>query len=540
MTRRAHITWSRRFFCSGLACVAVLGLGLTGTAADAGTPIPAVAANATIPGSTNPDPCPGGAIGPNLCTINFPFAAHLQHFTVPPGITSLSLALVGGGGASGGGTPPTPTGASGGDITGNLKVTVGEVFTIVTGGGGSDGTATKGGAGGYGGGGAGGAGGGGGGGATLFEGPGGKVQLVAGGGGGGALQSATDGTVLGQQGASGGGSNPGHLEGGSNCSGLPCYYGGGGTQSAGGAGGSSETGKTPGTDGAGPATGATAGTGGKGGSDGGGGGGGGYYGGGGGGDEGTSTDNFGVGAGGGSAYAAPDVTDVVVSGFPDDFPWPLTITYPLDCSAPLSATAKATRDTASGVITVTLDAKINPVEICGIPDLIVSSPATAHRRATYVFTPLKQISGTTARAEEVLSPGDSCWAGGFVRIAQAVTTAYRYSPPVDVSVARAQMKTAKAVRSPIGVTVELTVIGLPPANKCGHATFRINNKNITTLKAVRLIFSGGTVTAHAVRPPQPSNCVVRIHFLAIPPSGIGAPVSKSVKFSGGPPSGSAC
>jgi hypothetical protein len=250
---------------------------------------------------------------------------------------------------------------------------------------------------------------------------------------------------------------------------------------------------------------------------------------------------LGLGGGGGSAYAASDVTDVVVSGFPDDFPWPLTITYPLDCSAPLSVTTgKATRNTTTGVLTIALQAKINPVELCGIPDLIVSSAATAHRAATHVFTPLTRASGTTARADEVLSPGDSCWDTGFVRIAQAVTTAYRYSPPVDVKVARAQIKTAMAVRSAKGVTVQLAVIGLPPANPCRHATLRVNNRNITTLKAVHVTFSGGTVTAHALRPPQPSNCVVRMHFEVIPPSGMGAPVSDSVKISGGPPTGPAC
>ncbi|MGO8874668.1 MAG: hypothetical protein ACLQNG_02750 [Acidimicrobiales bacterium] len=473
-----------------------------------------------------------------MCTINFGYADHLQTFTVPPGIPSLSIAAVGGGGGDGfGGVCGCSSGilgGSGGDLSGNLKVTAGEEFTILTGENGADGTATAGGAGGYGGGGVGGSsaggGGGGGGGATVFAGPGGQVQLVAGGGGG---------AGPGETGASGGATLPGDLNGGTNCNGTPCDNGGGGTQSAGGAGGLSESGGTPGADGAGPATGATPGTGGTGGSAGGGGGGGGYYGGGGGGDY-SGTPAIGLGGGGGSAYAASDVSDVTISDFPDDFLWPLTITYPVNCSAPLSATAKATRDTTSGVITITLEAKINPVELCGIPDVIVSGDATAHRTSTYLFTPLKQINGLTATAKLPLSPGDSCWAGGFVRIAQAVTTAYRYSKPVNVSVARAEMKTATAVRSAVGATVQLEAIGLPPANPCGHATLRVNNKNITTLKAVRMIFSGGTLTAHAVRPPQPSNCVVRIHFLAIPPSGGGAPVSKSVKFSGGPPTGAAC
>jgi hypothetical protein len=330
---------------------------------------------------------------------------------VPPGISSLSLTAVGGGGGDGGG--------SGGDVSGNLKVTAGEVLTIVAAGQGGDGTASTGGAGGYGGGGAGNIGGGGGGGATVFSGPGAKVQLVAGGGGGNGADSA---------------------------------------------------------------------------------------------------DGIWGGVGGALVEQRP-----------------VTSTAP-----PTVKTGKATRDTTSGVITVTLDATINPVELCGIPDLVVSSPATAHRGATFVFTPLTQISGGTATAKLPLSAGDSCWVTGFVRIAQAVTTAYRYSPPVDVSVARAQIKTAKAVRSAKGVTVDLKVIGLPPANPCRHATLRVNNRNITTLKAVHMTFSGGTVTAQAVRAPQPSNCVVRMHFEVIPPSGIGAPVSESVKISGGPPSGSAC
>ena len=219
----------------------------------------------------------------------------------------------------------------------------------------------------------------------------------------------------------------------------------------------------------------------------------------------------------------------------------MTIAYPVNCSAPLSVTTgKATRNTTSGKLTILLHATINPVELCGNPELLAWSTATAQRPQTLVIIPLTQINGKTATAKRVLSAGDSCWADGFLKITQGVGTATRNSPPVVVTVAPAQIKTARAVRGPKGVTVQVEVIGLPPANPCRHATLKVNHRNFTTLKAVDIIFRGGTVTAHAVRPPQPSNCLARIHFEVIPPSGIGAPVSEPVKISGGPPTGPAC
>lgn len=277
--------------------------------------------------------CPIGIPNPEAslkatCVVHLVFTGGMQHLTVPEGVVSVVVGVIG---ASGGGAKPVRVGVTSGDVgggqvAGTLAVTPGEVLTILVGGVGGSSNGLVGGPAGVGGFGGGGSGGGafagGGGGASIISGPGGKLQVVAGGAGGsdnytggsggfvsGFTSPAPPPALAGMAG------NPVGLGGGVGSGG-----GGGGTQSSGGEGGlawtlaSTLTASTAGTAGAGPATSTAAGRGGVGGigtsrdvntssTGGGGGGGGGYYGGG------AGSGPFG-GGGGGSSYAATDLTNV--------------------------------------------------------------------------------------------------------------------------------------------------------------------------------------------------------------------------------------
>jgi len=217
-------------------------------------------------------------------------------YTVPTGVTSMTVKMWGGGG--GGGETGGGAGGGAGYVEGTVAVTQGEQFSVYIGGGGGAGGNNAGGGGGA---------------FTNLTRNTGSVRLLtaAGGGGGGAQDSASTGGGGGNN-----GSNNGINAGGSN-------GGSGGTQSAGGAGGTSTCNGAAGASLAG-GNGAsaivsvcnTAGTGGNAGTNtgggggaagttalfatiyGGGGGGGGYFGGGGGGASTTR----GGGGGGGSSY----------------------------------------------------------------------------------------------------------------------------------------------------------------------------------------------------------------------------------------------
>ncbi|MCU7614279.1 Ig-like domain-containing protein [Chryseobacterium sp. GMJ5] len=234
------------------------------------------------------------------CKRVFDFTGSDQTFTVPAGVTSITMKVwgAGGGGINHGYYDYTGGAGAGGYTTAKMTVTPGQILTIKVGQGGViSSTAPT-----YGGGGGGGAklasfgnganGSSGGGYSGIFI---GSTPVIIAGGGGGASQGADQGGVT-QYPASGGG---GGLIGGG---GTP-YVGGGGTQSAGGAGAG------PGD---GPGMAGSAYTGGRGGNavqqfspfnpgsnEGGGGGGGGYYGGGGGASQGS---NYNGGGGGGSSY----------------------------------------------------------------------------------------------------------------------------------------------------------------------------------------------------------------------------------------------
>jgi len=216
----------------------------------------------------------------------FSYTGAQQTFTVPTGVTSLTVTAHGAQGGDGGGL--SGNGGQGGTITATVSVTSGEALYIYVGGAG--GTSTSGvAAGGFNGGGAsGGAHAGGGGGASDIRQGGAALSnriVVAGAGGGASAIPANGGNGGGTTGAAG--SAAGGATG-----------GGGGTQSAGGAAGTGPIQNgNPGTLGAGgDGVGTSLPSGG---------GGGGYWGGGSGGD-----DSAAGGGGGGSSYAEPGATSV--------------------------------------------------------------------------------------------------------------------------------------------------------------------------------------------------------------------------------------
>jgi hypothetical protein len=267
------------------------------------TPIGAPTATPTPTGAPTATPTATPTVTPTPVTGSqtFNFTGAEQQFTVPAGVTSVTIQAFG---AQGGTLANSVnTSGDGGSVTATIPVTPGEMLFVYVGGQGVAASSGVPGAGGFNGGGAGGGapttlvGAGGGGASDVRQGGNGLNNrvVVAGGGGGGSV------TDLGGWG--------GYPDGecGTGC--LP-GDGRGGTQTSGGAGGSGIEGGNPGTAG----TFGVGGTGGSGGTIvwiGGGGGGGGYYGGGGGGADGdASTAPDGVGGGGGSGYYIPSATNV--------------------------------------------------------------------------------------------------------------------------------------------------------------------------------------------------------------------------------------
>ncbi len=226
-------------------------------------------------------------------------------FTVPSGVTSITVKLwgAGGGGGAGGSAAAGGAGGGGGSATGTITVTPGETLNVYVGGGGAAGTRNT-------------SGGGGGGGAysSIYRGST-PLAIAAGGGGGGGGRSTA--THTGGAGGAGGGTNGAA---GNNAGGTTVNRGGGfGTQAAGGAAGTGVNAGTAGSAlvgglGANGSTNTTDGSGAAGGLIGGGNGGGvtstnrpaggggasGWFGGGGGGGAGTTSG--GGGGGGGSSY----------------------------------------------------------------------------------------------------------------------------------------------------------------------------------------------------------------------------------------------
>jgi hypothetical protein len=290
---------ARRRSLAGIGLAVAVGLGLA-VALLAG---PATVASAA---PSMPSNCAQASVGANV-TCSFGYNGAEQTFTVPAGVSQVTLTATG---ASGGGDSFSGSGGFGGVATDTATVTPGQTLYIEVGGqGGSVGNGVTGGAGGgFGGGGGGGNGSpgepppdglppgnggpGGGGASDVRTAPGSSgltptdPRLVVGGGGGGGGCCSVAG---GSAGSAGGNGSSG---------------GGAGTQSSGGMGGQASFGQSGGN--------GTLGTGGSGGNgttpafiEGGGGGGGGYYGGGGG------AANY--GGGGGSSYAPGGSTSLAAA-----------------------------------------------------------------------------------------------------------------------------------------------------------------------------------------------------------------------------------
>jgi hypothetical protein len=238
-------------------------------------------------------------------------------FTVPAGVTSLTVKMWGGGGGGGGGANGSVGGAGGGGgyVLETISVTPGENLTIYVGGGGGGGAYNNGGndAGG---------GGGGGGYSSIYRGST-PLGLVSGGGGGGGARNANAGGAGGAGGGTSGlsGATVGNGVGGQGATSSSGGTGGVGGNNNGTTGGSLTGGagadgrSAQGNDGGGAAGGLA--SGGDGGSanvtttrPGGGGGGSGYFGGGGGSTTTNANGNAGGGGGGGSSYTVPGATSV--------------------------------------------------------------------------------------------------------------------------------------------------------------------------------------------------------------------------------------
>lgn len=244
----------------------------------------------------------------------FSYTSSAQNFTIPTGVTQLTINAAGaqgGSGCSGNGCTEPSVGGDGGTVAATVGVTSGPLSILVGGAGGTGNSMGAGGTNGYNGGGTGGSasggfpddGGGGGGGASSVS-LSGTMLVVAGGGGGGGTNDCSVGV-------GGAGGYPTGESGGtpSSCEGGYASGGGGGTQSTGGSAGSAgrQSGATAGGVG-------TSGSGGAGGNStddpsnfGGGGGGGGYFGGGGGGGAAVAPS---AGGGGGSSYYTSTATNV--------------------------------------------------------------------------------------------------------------------------------------------------------------------------------------------------------------------------------------
>ena len=271
-----------------------------------------------------------GVASASPTTVTFGYTGGGQNWTVPAGVTSITVDMAGGQGGTGYGDP-TP-GSNGGRVEGSIAVTPGEVFGIVVAGAGDPGTDSGAVAGGYGGGGSGGGypgeyGGGGGGGATQLWVGSSTPAVAAGGGGSGGGGSAAGGV--------GGGLDGSVAEGGGTLGGIA--LGGGGTQTSGGAGGTNDGSAGDAYNGGGAWSGYCTGV-----CSYGGGGGSGYYGGGAGGTYGASG-GVGGGGGGGSSYLGSLSSATTTSGYEPGNGY-VTISYTVVDTAP-TITSSATTAT---------------------------------------------------------------------------------------------------------------------------------------------------------------------------------------------------
>jgi hypothetical protein len=311
-----EVGWTNGPYSRALQLASDPSCSTIGTASLSGTTITATASGSATAGmcTASINDGAGQSVHIVLAYTNFVFIGGPQSFTLPAGVTNVTMSVSG---ASGGATVNGNGRGLGASAAGTFVTAPGAVLTVLVGGAGGNGGGNSpitgvvpGGAAGFNGGGAGGtsdqlgssddfSGSGGGGDSSVLA---GSTPFVVGGGGGGGIACG-----IGQSGGSGG--YPSGAAGTSGaCTSGTSGPGGGGTQSA------------PGTGGSGGGNGVAGGTGvngngGAGGSatanafrvDGGGGGGGGFFGGGGSGGY-SGFDNA-LGGGGGSSYFAPSATN---------------------------------------------------------------------------------------------------------------------------------------------------------------------------------------------------------------------------------------
>ncbi len=270
------------------------------------------------------DPSGGCVTAASVTTCTFDYTGAIEHWTVPAGVTEVTVDAYGAAGGTGLADNP---GGQGAQVHVVVPVAGGDVLDVTVGGQGSVYPAGPTNA--FGGGGSSLFGGGGGGGSFVYDGATALV-IAAGGGGGGEDFSGGTGGIGGDSGSGGGAAA-------SHDSVVGSTGGGAGTSSAGGGGGQQNDCGTVYAGGAGGD--GSEGQGGSGGDGGqGGGGGGGYYGGGGGAGIGLCvTDWSGSGGGGGgSSYTDPSATDVSVVDGAQSGDGMVTIEYtsPDDVTAP--------------------------------------------------------------------------------------------------------------------------------------------------------------------------------------------------------------
>ncbi|MER6301049.1 Ig-like domain-containing protein [Kitasatospora sp. NPDC001539] len=421
----------RRSRALGTATTALAGA--SGLLAAALVPVTAAAA---APAS----PCGSGGV----LTVSAPSCTYTatgtDTFTVPDGVTAVSIDLFGAeGGSAAGYVSPNPPNAGapgglGGESRATFAVTPGQTLQLTLGAAGVPGTsrhgefARPGGYGhGTGGGGAHGGGGSGGGASDVRTGAFGAADrvLVAGGGGGAGnggplLYGGNGGGPIGESGGEGGGPAG---------SGVA---GGGGSQSAAGAGSPNSALGGPGAPGGdydnwtglyNPGSGGTGGNGARGGN-GGGGGGGGWFGGGGGSGGGNPGNLYGAGGGGGSSHAAPSATDASLLQGVNHGNGRAVISFRY------GTTTTLTTDTATPLFghPVTLTATVAP-----------ANPAAPAPTGTVIFS-----DGTTPLATVPLTDGRAAFTTArFQPGAHPITATYSGDPGL----------TASTTAAPTGLTV---------------------------------------------------------------------------------------
>jgi hypothetical protein len=305
----------------------------------------------------------------------FNYTGSVQTYTVPVGVTSITVDVYGAQGGFGYNVPAVTPGL-GGRVQATLAVTPNEVLNIYVGGQGGPGGTTVGGTAGYNGGGTGGgwpggrSGGGGGGASDIRQGGtalSNRVVIASGGGGTGVNHSSGDA-----------GGNGGGLTGSNGLTGT--YLGAGATQSAGGApnGALGQGGNAPG--------GQT-----------GGGGGGGYYGGG---------SSAWEGGGGGSSYTAPTiVTSVTHTAGARTGNGQIVITATVPLAATVSQSAFiACNGQSTASLTATPSGGTSPYFYSWAPSGGTSATASGLSAGTYTVTVTDNIGGTTTQTFTVTQP----------------------------------------------------------------------------------------------------------------------------------------